>query len=97
MFLCETHKLIGDATEWIELKGMFAWARLEKLVSALFKVDRGSACHVEEVIVLAIPGKRRSHAWTIARVVKEIRAGEVLGVGKGCRGVAEVWRVIVKE
>src|SRR5688572_2925027 len=97
MFLCETHKLIRDATEWIELKGMLAWTRLEKLISALFEVDRGSACHVEEVIVLAIPGKRRSHAWTIACVVKEIGTGEVLSSGKGCRRVAEVGRVIVKE
>src|SRR5688572_31562659 len=46
MLLRETNKLVRDPTEWIQLKRMFAWPRLEKLIVPLLEIDRGRARHV---------------------------------------------------
>src|SRR6185503_3204898 len=85
------------AAERIELKRVIARPRFEELVLSLLEIDRGRAGHVVEVITLAIPRERRSHCWTITRVIEVIRAGEVL-LFRECGGrVAEVGRVIVKK
>src|SRR5215217_822683 len=97
MFLRKPHELVSDATERIELERMLARSRFEELVLSLLEIDRRRACHVVEVITLAIPRKRWPHCRTIARVVKEIRAGEVLLLRECCCSVAEIWRVIVEE
>src|SRR6185369_6182178 len=97
MLLDKSHELVGDATERIELERMFARPGLEELVLSLLEIDRRSTGHVVEVITLPIPRERRPHRWTIARVIKEIRTGEVLLLREGCRGVAKVRRVIVKK
>src|SRR6185436_1133917 len=91
------HELVSNATKRIELERMFAGSGFEELVLSLLEIDRRSAGHVVEVITLPIPRERRPHRWTIARVIKEIRTGEVLLLRECCSRVAEVWRVIVKK
>src|SRR6185295_2417672 len=91
MLISETHKLISDAAERIELERMISRSGLEELVVSLFEIDRRSAGHVVEVITLPIPRERRPHRRTIARVVKVIRAGEDLLLCESRGGVAKVW------
>src|SRR5258705_13714010 len=76
---------------------MIAGPRLKELIETLFEVDPRSACHVIEVITLAIPRKRRSHRGPITGVKEIIRPGEVLRPGKRRRGVTKVCGVIVKK
>src|SRR5215216_3991486 len=97
MFFGKAHKLVRDPSERIELKRMIARPRFEELITALLQVDRRRASHVVEVITFAIPRERWPHRWTIARMVKEIRARKILLFGEGGGGVAEVWRVVIKK
>src|SRR5829696_1444564 len=97
MFFREAHKLVRDPSERIELKRMIARPRFEELISALLEINRRSSGHVVELITLAIPRQRRTHRWTITRVIKEIRPREILLLREGGGGVAEIWRVIIKK
>src|SRR6185503_16735537 len=97
MFLYKPHELVSNATKRIELERMFAGSGFEELVLALLEIDRRSTGHVVEVITLPIPRERRPHRWAIARVVKVIRAGEVLLLRESRGGVAEVRRVVIKK
>src|SRR5205085_6157530 len=76
---------------------MLAGAGFEKLIEALFQVDRRRAGHVIKVITLAIPRERRPHCRPVACVKEIVWAGEVLLMREGGRGVAEVGRMIVEE
>src|SRR3989440_6146255 len=51
----KAHELVRDAPERIQLKRMFAWSRLEKLIEALLEINRRRARHVIKVVTLAIP------------------------------------------
>src|SRR6185503_15696086 len=97
MLLYKPHELVSNATERIELERMITRSGLEELILALFEIDRRSARHVVEVITLPIPRERRSHRWTITRVIKVIRTGEVLLLRKCRGGVAEIWCVVIEK
>src|SRR6185503_18899131 len=70
MLLSEAQKLIGNAAEGIQLKRIVTRSGFEKLIPALFEIDRRRARHVIKEITLAIPRERRSHRWTITRVIE---------------------------
>src|SRR5688572_6445030 len=97
MFLCEVDELSRDASVRVQLERMFARSGLEKLVKALFKVDRRRAGHVVKVITFPIPGQRWTHGGAISRVVEVVRAGEILCPGKSRRSVAKIRCVIVQK
>src|SRR2546430_13633043 len=97
MLLGKSHELVGDTAEWIQLKRMFAWTRLEKLIETLLQINRRSAGHVIQIVTLAIPRQRRSHRRAITSMEEIVGPGEVLLLCEGRRRVAKVWRVIIEE
>src|SRR5688572_23731956 len=97
MLLRETNKLVRDPTEWIQLKRMFAWPRLEKLIVPLLEIDRGRARHVIQKIILPIPRQRWSHRRAVTRMKEMVGTGEVLRARESGCGVAEVRRVIIEK
>src|ERR1041385_8224467 len=97
MLLSKMHKLFSDAPERIQLKRMLPRPRLEKLIETLLEINRGRARHVIEVVTLAIPAQRRTHRGSVTRVKEEVRPGKILLLRKRGRGVAKIWRVIIKE
>src|SRR5712691_4650560 len=97
MLIGKTHELVGEASERIKLKRMFARTRLEKLIEALLQINRRSAGHVIQVVTLAIPGQRRPHRRAVTSVEEIVRPGKVLLL-RECGGrIAKVRRMIIEE
>src|SRR5437867_10570284 len=97
MFVGKTHDLVGDTSEWIQLKRMFARTRLEKLIETLLQINRRSAGHVIQVVTLAIPRQRRSHRRAVASMEEIVGPGKVLLLRERRGGVAKIRRVIIEK
>src|SRR5437879_4069588 len=97
MLFGEAHELIGNTSQRIKLKWMLAWARLEKLIEALFQINRRSAGHVIQVVTLSIPGQGRTHRGAVTCMEKIVRARKVLLFRERCRCVTKVRRVIIEK
>src|SRR6185436_18441237 len=93
----EPHELIGDASERIQLKGVFARTGFEELIETLLEINRRSTRHVIKVVTLSIPGQRWSHRDSVARMKKVVRTGKVLTPGKRGGRITKVGRVIIDK
>src|SRR5260370_29780176 len=97
MLFSKTHELVGDTSEWIELKRMFTWTGLEKLIEALLQVDRRSPGHVIQVVTLPIPRQRRPHCRAVTCVEEIVGPGKVLLLRERGGRIAKVWRSIIEK
>ena len=97
MLFGKSHELVGNTSEWIQLKRMFARTRLEKLIETLLQIDRRSAGQVIQIVTLAIPRQRRPHRRAVTSMEKIVGPGKVLLLREGRRCVAKVWRVIIEK
>src|SRR2546426_5023114 len=97
MLVGKSHELVGDTSEWIKLKRMFARTRLEELIETLLQINRRSAGHVIQIVTLAIPRQRRPHRRAVASMEEIVGPGKVLLLRKRRGCVAKVWRVIIEK
>src|SRR5213080_564374 len=97
MLVGKSHELVGDTSEWIQLKRMFCRTRLKKLIETLLQINRRSAGHVIQVVTLAIPRQRRSHRRAVASMEEIVGPGKVLLLRERRGRITKVWRVIIEE
>src|SRR3989442_13541336 len=97
MLVGKSHELVGDTSEWIQLKRMFARTRLEKLIETLLQINRRSARHVIQVVTLTIPGQRRPHRRTVASMEEIVGPGKVLLLRERRGRIAKIRGMIIEK